>query len=83
MTILEKTNFVGKIFVDGVKAQLNQEWVWGAATTIGLYQGLKYKGCIKTGLAGGIAVLIVLSGANGLYNVFANFKTIKGVFKED
>jgi hypothetical protein len=78
MTILEKSNFIGKIFMDGVNAQLSQDWTWGAAATIGLHQGLKYKGNIKTGLYGGLAVIIVLAGANGIFNLVSSWKDIYG-----
>lgn len=77
MLILKKGNLIGKVFMDGVKVQLEQEWTWAAAATIGLYQGLKYKGNIKTGVAGGLAVLVVLSGASGVYNVVRNWSSIK------
>ena len=82
MTIIEKSNFIGTVFMGGVKAQLNQEWTWGAAASIGLHQGLKYKGNIKTGLSGGLAVLMVLAGANGIYNITSHWDKIKIALKE-
>jgi hypothetical protein len=82
MTIFEKTQFIGTVFMGGVKAQLSQSWTWGAAASVGLYQGLKYKGSIRTGMAGGVATLIVLAGAAGLYNVVDCWGDIKRVFKE-
>ena len=83
MTILEKSNIIGTVFMGGVKAQLKQEWTWGAAATIGLHQGLKYKGDIKTGLSGGLAVLIVLSAANGIYNITSHWDELKQVLKKE
>lgn len=82
MTILEKSNFIGTVFMDGVKAQLKQELTWTAAAVIGLSQGLKYKGSIKTGLVGGLAVVTVLAGANGIYNITSCWDKIKNVLKE-
>lgn len=83
MKILEKAEFVGTIFVGGVKTQLKQEWVWGTAAILGLYQGLKYKGSIKDGIIGGVATLAVISAANGFYNIAAYWDRIKKVMKED
>jgi len=82
MTILEKSNIIRTVFMDGVKAQLSQEWTWGATAVIGLHQGLKYKGNIKTGISGGLAVLIVLAGMNGAYNIASHWDKIKNVLKE-
>lgn len=75
--MMNKINKIGKVFVDGVKVQLKQEWVWSLATVVGLYQGLKYKGNLKNGLLGGLATLITIGTANGIYNVVTNFDYIK------
>ena len=77
MTIMQKANFVGKVFIGGVKEQLSQEWTWGAAALVGLSQGLKYKGSIKLGIQGGLATLVVIAGANGAYNVVSYWDKIK------
>lgn len=82
MTILEKTNFVGTVFKGGVKAQLKQDWLWGTAASIGLYQGLKYKGDVKAGMTAGLAVILVTSGVNGLYNIVSHWDKIKEVLSE-
>jgi len=81
MTILEKSDFIGKVFMGGAKAQLKQEWTWAAAAAIGLQQGLKYKGSIRTGLSGGIAVVTVLAAANGISNIAAHWDQIKEALK--
>lgn len=83
MKLLEKAKFVGKVFTMGAKPMLEEKWVWGAATFIGLHQGLKYKGSIKTGTLSGLAVLGVISGANGIYNIVLNWDEIMKVLKED
>lgn len=82
MNVLEKANFVGQVFIGGVKKQLEQEWVWETAAAIGLYQGLKYTGSIKRGIVGGVAALAVISGANGMSNVVAYWDKIKKVLEE-
>jgi len=81
MNTLEKIQFIATTFKDGVKSQLTQQWTWGAAISIGLYQGLKYKGSLRTGLAGGLATLGVFAGASGVYNIVANWDKIEKVLK--
>lgn len=83
MTIVNKAKFIGTVLIGGAKTQLKQEWVWGLAAVVGLQQGLKYKGSIKTGIAGGTAVLAVLSGANALWNVASEWDKIQQIFKEE
>lgn len=82
MTLLEKMQFIGTVFTGGAKTQLKQEWTWAAAAVIGLHQGLKYKGNLKSGVAGGVAVLGTLAGANGIYNIVVNWDKILATFKE-
>jgi hypothetical protein len=79
MNKLGKINFIGQIFMEGAKAQLHQEWTIGAAATIGLMQGLKYKGSFKQGTIGALATLGVLAGANGVYAVINNWDVIKSI----
>lgn len=83
MKFLKKCQFIGIVFKGGVKSQLKQEWTWGAAAVVGLSQGLKYKGDIKTGIAGGIAVVAVLGVASGIYNVVSYCDKIDEVLKEE
>jgi len=82
MTILEKTQFVGTVIKGGAKAQLRQEWTWALAVAVGLHQGLKYKGDLKNGVAGGLAVLMVLACVSGAYNVVSYWDKIKEVLSE-
>lgn len=77
MTNLEKAKVIGTVFKGGVKKQIEQQWTWGAAVSVGLHQGLKYKGSIKSGVFGGLAVLMVVAGANGVYNVVSLWEDIK------
>lgn len=80
MNTLEKANFIGAIITGSAKKQLSEEWTWGAAVSVGIYQGLKYKGSIKNGLAAGAATLIAITGANCIYNIVAFWPKIKEAF---
>jgi hypothetical protein len=82
MTILEKSKIIGAVFVAGEKHQMQQEWIWGTAAVVGLMQSLKYKGSIKTGIIGGLAVVIVLAGTTGISNIALHWNKIKEVLKE-
>ena len=81
MNISEKSDLIGSLLMDGAKAQLKQQWTWAAAAAIGLHQVLKYRGGIRTGLAGGLAVVTVLATVNGIYNISAHRNKVKEVLK--
>ena len=83
MKFLKKCQFIGIVFKGGVKSQLKQEWTWGSAAVVGLSQGLKYKWDIKTGIAGGVAVVTVLGIASGIYNVVSYWDRIDEALKEE
>lgn len=83
MKFLKKCSFVKTVFVGGFRTQLEQETTWVAATTLGLGQGLKYKGDIKTGLITGAATIVVLGTVNGFYNIATNYSKMKEIFKEE
>ena len=85
MTLLEKGEFIGSVFFYGAKSQLEQEWIWAAAAVVGLNQGLKYKGDLKAGVTGGLAVLGTLALVNGFYNIIVYWDNIQNVLnhKED
>lgn len=85
MKLLEKGKFIGAVFVYGAKSQLEQEWIWAAAAVVGLNQGLKYKGNLKAGVTGGLAVLGTLALVNGFYNIIVHWDKIQNVLnhKED
>jgi hypothetical protein len=80
---MEKIKTIASTFEEGVKAQLKQQWTWGTAISIGLYQGLKYKGNLRTGLAGGFATLVVFAGASGVYNLVTNWDKVEKVLTGD
>lgn len=83
MKTLEKAQFITAVFTGAAKSQLNQEETWITGTMLGLYQGLKYKGSIKTGMLTSITVIGALACANGVYNLVTMADDIKRVFNED
>ena len=74
---VNKMNLIGKTFITGAKAQLKHEWVWGISLYLGLNQGLKYKGDLNNGIKAGVATMATISAVAGVYNVVANWDTIK------
>ena len=76
MKTLEKAKFVGQAFMDGAKHQLKQPITIGAATYIGIGQGLKYNGSIKRGVETGVVIVGVMVAAAGVYNVIYNWDRI-------
>lgn len=79
MPIFKKAKIIGVVFTGGAKAQLREDWTWGAAIIIGLRQGLKYKGNFKAGLVAGGAVLGGMAVAGGLYNVVSFWDDIERI----
>lgn len=83
MDILEKSDLIGTLLMDGVKAQLKQQWTWAAAGAVGLHQTLRHGGGIRTGLAGGLATVTILATINGVYNLSSNWSKVKEVLRGD
>lgn len=70
---------VGKgmeVFVKGAIVGVANKQTLSAATFVGLQQGLKYKGDVKTGIQGGLAVAGVAGVANGVLNIVTNWEYI-------
>jgi hypothetical protein len=68
-----------EVFTEGFKKQLTDDpTTWGAATVLGLHQGLKYKGDFRNGVMTGIAVLGVIGTVNGVRSIVKNLDYIKG-----
>lgn len=82
MKTLEKAKFLKTVFIGGAKEQLRQEYTWILAGAIGLNQGLKYKGSIKSGLFSGLATIGTLAAMSGFYNISVFWEKSKEVFKE-
>lgn len=72
--MMNNVNNIGRLFVEGVKTQLRQEWIWTFSGITGLYQGLKYKGSIRNGITGALATLSTFATMGGIYNVVAGYK---------
>lgn len=80
MKILEKGKIILDVFKLGMKDQVNQEWVWGLSTLVGINQGTKYKGSVKNGLLAGGAVIGCITVVNGVRTVIKNWASIKQQF---
>lgn len=65
----------GEVLIKGAAAGITGENITAGAT-VGIQQGLKYKGDFKRGLIAAGATIGVLALANGLWNVIANQKAI-------
>lgn len=69
---------VVKAVVDmSVKGTLNSPWTYAAMASVGLNQGLKYKGDFKAGGKAGLATAAVVMGVNVVGNIIANKDIIK------
>ena len=61
-----------KAFVGGFEKQCMDGGTLGTAAACGIYQGLKYKGSIKRGVATTGIVLVAMAAFNGVANIFRN-----------
>ena len=60
-----------------IKGTLNDPWTYAAGASVGLNQGLKYKGDFKAGGKAGLATVAVVAGLNVIGNIIANTDVIK------
>ena len=74
---VRKAKLIGYIFGKGFACQMAETNTFGAAATIGLYQGLKYNGNLVRGLKASGATLVVICAANGARMIFHNIDAIK------
>ena len=79
-TMFRKAKIVGEVFKTGATNQLEDGWTWGIATYLGLHQGLKYKGSLRTGLVTTVVCLTGISAANGIRTVVKDWQFIKSQF---
>ena len=75
--VLRRINLGALTFYYAAKHQCIREETIGLAAIVGLHQGLKYKGSIKSGITGMIATLVVLGAANGALQVIECWDKIK------
>lgn len=74
-----KIELGARLFAAGFKSQVKDEHTLSLAGIIGLYQGLKYKGSIKTGAFTTAAVLGAAGVYNGTITVAKNWSLIKSM----
>ena len=74
---VRKAKMIGYIFGRGVVLQSVESSSVGIATTVGLYQGLKYNGSLARGVKAAGATLAVLCTFNGVNMVIRNIDAIK------
>ena len=66
----------------GFGSALENTNTWAVAVTVGFYQGLKYNGNFKNGLAAGAVTLVTLATIDGIRTVILNKALIaKGIKK--
>lgn len=76
-SVKRKTTAFGKVFGDGFKKGMKSEWSSSLAIGSGLWQGLKYKGSVKKGIATTAVVKVFLATADGMQSVINNWNVIK------
>lgn len=75
--IKRKAKVIKEITVMGIKGTLKDPWTYAAGGSVGLQQGLKYKGDFKAGGKAGLATVAVLAGVNVAGNIVGNMDVIK------
>ena len=75
--IKRKAKVIKEITVMGVKGALADPLTYATSGSIGLQQGLKYKGDFKAGGKAGLTTVAVIAGVNVAGNIIANMDVIK------
>lgn len=75
--IKRKAKVIGEVVSMSVKGTLNDSWTYAAGASVGLNQGLKYKGDFKAGAKAGLATVAVVAGVNVVGNIILNKEVIK------
>lgn len=76
-TIKRKAKVIGEVVNMSIKGTLNDPWTYAAVASVGLNQGLKYKGDFKAGGKAGLATVAVIAGVNVVGNIILNKDIIK------
>ena len=76
----KKVAIVASVFGLGVGASLESSATWSVAVTVGVYQGLKYKGSLVNGVVAGVATMGALAVVDGVRHVIINKKYIRDAF---
>ena len=75
--IKRQAKVIGEVVSMSVKGTLNDPWTYAAGASVGLNQGLKYKGDFKAGGKAGLATVAVVAGVNVVGNIILNKDVIK------
>jgi len=75
-TIIEKAKAAGLIFKSGFSAQMKDIDTYALAGSCGVWQGLKYKGSLKTGLITTAIVGVSWGTLNGIREVVKESRLI-------
>lgn len=76
----EKVAIVASVFGLGVGSSLENSATWSIAVTVGVYQGLKYKGSLVNGVVAGVATMGAIAVVDGVRHVIINKRQIKAAF---
>lgn len=75
--ILGKVSCIATIVARSFVAEAADPNCMSLAAAVGLYQGLKYKGSIKSGVKGSLATIVVFGTVNAVTNVVDNWELVK------
>lgn len=75
--IQRQAKTAGLVFKMGFMAQIQEHGTIGIATTVGIWQGMKYKGSFKNGIIAGVGTLIILGSVNGTLTLVRNKDVVK------
>ena len=75
--IKRQAKVIGEVVSMSVKGTLNDPWTYAAGASVGLNQGLKYKGDFKAGGKAGLATVAVVAGVTVIGNMILNKEAIK------
>lgn len=75
----DQLKLMGEIFITSALDQLEMEDTFAIGVAAGIYQGLKYKGSVITGVKTAAAVIGAISASNGIKNVIRNIDKIRDI----
>lgn len=75
--ILGKVSCIATIVARSFAAEVADPKALSFVGIVGLTQGLKYKGSIKSGLKGSLATFMVIGAVNSVTNVVDNWELVK------
>lgn len=76
-TIKRKAKVIGEVVSMSIKSTLNNPLTYAAGASVGLNQGLKYRGDFKAGTKAGLATIAVAAGVEVVGNIIGNMEVIK------